>query len=72
MNDVLQLIANMLPTTPVLEAYSAIVFKGAGFKQIFGDLLHLFSLGVFYGLLSFWRLRRLRNKERFQTKSIVI
>jgi ABC-2 type transport system permease protein len=72
MNDVLQLIANMLPTTPVLEAYSAIVFKGAGFKQIYGDLLHLFSLGVFYGLLAFWRLRRLRNKELFQTKSIVI
>lgn len=62
MNDVLQTIANFIPTTPMLEAYSGIVFKEATFTQILHPFLHLLALGVFYAALAYWRMRVLRRK----------
>lgn len=67
MNDFLQFIAYLLPTTPVLNAYAAIVFKNASFNQVSGDVIHLFSLGIFYGFLAFWRIRKLKNLEEISS-----
>lgn len=64
MNDFLQGIAFLIPSTPMLEAYSALVFKDASFSQILKPLLHLAGLGVLYAGLAYWRIHALKLKEK--------
>lgn len=62
MNDVLQGIAFLIPTTPILEAYSALVFKEASFTQIIKPFAHLLGLGLLYAGLAYWRMGILKRK----------
>ena len=64
MNDTLQFIAGLLPTTPMLNMYVGIVFKDASFAQIAASFFQLCALGVFYGVLAYWRWNRLQKRLR--------
>ncbi len=63
LNPVIQAFAFILPTTPVLEAYIGIVYKNASIIDIQYNLAHLLLLGVCYGGLAWWRMKKLSTLE---------
>ncbi|GAB5557844.1 MAG: ABC transporter permease [Schleiferiaceae bacterium] len=67
MNPILKMMAWCLPTTPMLEIYNALIFKGATWVEIQGSLLHLVILGGIY-----WILLQLRFSKIIQSKALKI
>ncbi|WP_284446309.1 ABC transporter permease [Flavobacterium anhuiense] len=60
---VLQWLSNLLPTTPFIVLYTAIVQSGASLWDNPSVLLHLILLFAFYSTICFVRLRYLAGKE---------
>jgi ABC-2 type transport system permease protein len=58
----MQLLSSLLPTTPFLKIYIAIVQTGATLKDNMGSVVHLLLLWVFYVSLALWRLSVLRRR----------
>lgn len=59
----MQLISSLLPTTPFLKIYIAIVQSGASLADNMGSVVHLMLLWAFYVSLALWRLSFLQRRE---------
>jgi ABC-2 type transport system permease protein len=57
-----QWISMLLPTTPFIKLYTAIVQSGAGLLSQPGTLLHLAVLLLLYSGLAYYRIMGIRNK----------
>ncbi|WP_316837171.1 ABC transporter permease [Pedobacter nutrimenti] len=58
----LQWISSLLPTTPFIKIYTAIVQAGAGITTDFGTLFHLILLWLLYSVLAYYRIYRISKK----------
>ena len=59
----LQVISALLPTTPFINLYTAIVQQGAGINDRLPSLVHLCALWVMYSFVCIWWLRRIRERD---------
>jgi ABC-2 type transport system permease protein len=60
----LQWLSNLLPTTPFIVLYTAIVQSGASLWDNPSVLLHLILLFAFYSTICFIRLKYLMGREK--------
>jgi ABC-2 type transport system permease protein len=58
---VVQWMSMLLPTTPFIKVYTAIVQSGASLSSMMGLMLHLLLLWLFYSSICYMRFRRLRS-----------
>ncbi|TCC84158.1 ABC transporter permease [Pedobacter hiemivivus] len=57
---VVQWMSMLLPTTPFIKVYTAIVQSGASLASMMGPMLHLLLLWLFYSSICYMRFRKLR------------
>ncbi|TKC59300.1 ABC transporter permease [Pedobacter hiemivivus] len=57
---VVQWVSMLLPTTPFIKVYTAIVQSGASLTSMMGPMLHLLLLWLFYSSICYMRFRKLR------------
>lgn len=65
----LQWISSLLPTTPFIKIYTAIVQSGATIYTNIGPLLHLIFLWLLYSLLAYYRIGRISKKEKYDVRN---
>lgn len=59
----LRLMTQILPGTPLLQAFVRVTQMGAGWRHIAPELLQLAALAIFWIFLAQWRIRRLKKNE---------
>lgn len=68
----IQMISNLLPTTPFLRIYTMIVQGGASITDLGRPLIHLGALTLFYTILFIIRLKFLYKKQNQETVETAI
>jgi ABC-2 type transport system permease protein len=57
----IQIYANLLPTTPALEALQLVALKGSNLFTIRYQLLHIIVLIFFYYSLTFFKIKSIKK-----------
>lgn len=60
----LQFVSNLLPTTPMLNAYIKVTQLGASLSNVFPEVVHLSLLALLYLSLALFQIKRVGNKYR--------
>jgi ABC-2 type transport system permease protein len=58
MPETIQQIMYLVPTSYFVQIAQAILFRGAGLETVWGDLLHIFVIGMVYFLFSLYIFRK--------------